>query len=614
MILRAVLAASIALSFAACSGGSGGSDPVDAALLPIDAAIDASPPIDAFVIPTLRNPVELPDAQLAQQAATLLGTGATMNCNQCHALTRERLRGWAAQSAHAVTTCFSNVAPTTAAEASAIIDCLRAQPGLATSGWPPDHLGIYATAARLDWFRYVWNLAFGAEGATQLSLFAGEAAMPRGDNPPFTQGQFDIVAEWFARDLPLLDDVIGADPPPTTCTTNVTAEVATHVETMATQGWRAINDENGILMFGCAGAATTRGCLASYPKADDTAYGTGWAATAPGQIIRVLRENRYSSAYWTRSSADGRYVSHGGASVQSQTYRATVIDLQQDREIPAAASYDPGFFPDNSGFVLQGGSAKFCEQSLLDDSPAMISFNEPQCRTTSAVGLYQHIGAVHNGDYWTVDGQFTNDNGGHQVTSSDPSSSFQSNASIDLTPMIHTGTQFVPRASVRVTLPREGDVVMSPSARLLVSRVSAGNGQSLYLMRKVVATPSGSTYTVQTPEVARYCVRGAKPAISYDERWMVYQHYVEANDWQSLGYTSAADPAFVTLRQSGASNVFLLELTTGLVRRLTTMHPGQYALYPHFRSDGWIYFLVRDGNTSREYVTASDAALMYEAQ
>ena len=39
------------------------------------------------------------------------------------------------------------------------------------------------------------------------------------------------------------------------------------------------------------------------------------------------------------------------------------------------------------------------------------------------------------------------------------------------------------------------------------------------------------------------------------------------------------------------------------------MHAGQYALYPHFRSDGWIYFLVRDKVTNKEYAVASDAAL-----
>jgi hypothetical protein len=41
------------------------------------------------------------------------------------------------------------------------------------------------------------------------------------------------------------------------------------------------------------------------------------------------------------------------------------------------------------------------------------------------------------------------------------------------------------------------------------------------------------------------------------------------------------------------------------------MHAGQYALYPHFRSDGWFYFLVRDKNTNHEYAVASDAALAW---
>jgi hypothetical protein len=40
------------------------------------------------------------------------------------------------------------------------------------------------------------------------------------------------------------------------------------------------------------------------------------------------------------------------------------------------------------------------------------------------------------------------------------------------------------------------------------------------------------------------------------------------------------------------------------------MGPGQYALYPHFRSDGWMYFLVRTLGTTAEHVIASDAALL----
>jgi hypothetical protein len=39
------------------------------------------------------------------------------------------------------------------------------------------------------------------------------------------------------------------------------------------------------------------------------------------------------------------------------------------------------------------------------------------------------------------------------------------------------------------------------------------------------------------------------------------------------------------------------------------MKAGQHALYPHWRADGWLYFLVRDRNNNKETLVASDAAL-----
>jgi hypothetical protein len=50
----------------------------------------------------------------------------------------------------------------------------------------------------------------------------------------------------------------------------------------------------------------------------------------------------------------------------------------------------------------------------------------------------------------------------------------------------------------------------------------------------------------------------------------------------------------------------------GQSRRITHTAPGQYALFPHFRSDGWIYFVVRTIQGD-EYFVASDAALSLEA-
>jgi hypothetical protein len=38
------------------------------------------------------------------------------------------------------------------------------------------------------------------------------------------------------------------------------------------------------------------------------------------------------------------------------------------------------------------------------------------------------------------------------------------------------------------------------------------------------------------------------------------------------------------------------------------MPEGSTALFPHFRSDNWFYFLVRDN--SGEYVIASDLAVI----
>jgi hypothetical protein len=108
-------------------------------------------------------------------------------------------------------------------------------------------------------------------------------------------------------------------------------------------------------------------------------------------------------------------------------------------------------------------------------------------------------------------------------------------------------------------------------------------------------------------------VNGGKPGFSFDERWAVIHRYVEDSDAEELGFTGPGDPGFAPYASSGAANIYLLDLKTGLLRRITHMQPGQYALFPHVRSDGWIYFMVRNMN-STEYIVASDAALVIENQ
>ena len=72
--------------------------------------------------------------------------------------------------------------------------------------------------------------------------------------------------------------------------------------------------------------------------------------------------------------------------------------------------------------------------------------------------------------------------------------------------------------------------------------------------------------------------------------------------------TSGSRRRATQILQKGSSNIIIVDMVTGARTRITTMKAGQYALYPHLRSDGWFYFLVRD-NTNKEFAVASDAAL-----
>jgi hypothetical protein len=105
---------------------------------------DAAPPdvaIDAPVAPAFRNPVSLPDDQLAQQALTILGaTGGGSECNACHGLTRQHLRYWRALTDTSMTSCLTDLAVSSQQSAQQMIDCLRAMPMVATSDFAVGHL------------------------------------------------------------------------------------------------------------------------------------------------------------------------------------------------------------------------------------------------------------------------------------------------------------------------------------------------------------------------------------------------------------------------------------------------------------------------------------------
>src|SRR5690606_17371597 len=141
-----------------------------------------------------------------------------------------------------------------------------------------------------------------------------------------------------------------------------------------------------------------------------------------------------------------------------------------------------------------------------------------------------------------------------------------------------------------------------PSSKLITSRIASQDGERQIGYRIRSYDLDAGT----TTEVGTVCMKGGKASISYNERMMVTHHFTEESDWQEFNtslhegdkFSGASDPRFTSYVRRSA-NIWMADLKSGKTYRLTFMNPGQYALYPHFRADGWLYFLVRDKNQNR---------------
>jgi len=387
--------------------------------------------------------------------------------------------------------------------------------------------------------------------------------------------------------------------------------VRAHITSMQTTGWAARNRGNNMMMYGCNGASNPTGCLAMKPEAGAGDIGANRSAIT-GAHLRVLYSSMSRSNFWTRGSADGRFVGRG----------IYVYDLSRSVEMRATgAMFDPAFFPDNSGFIYQP-NGRMCPMSMLTTgTPTAVAITGADSRcANSGVGLYQHLGTSLDGsDYWaTAAGSAAWDDGGHMATLTETPQNMRwtATAAMQLTLMAYDGSAYTAVGSRNIRTPYQGDAVISPSSRLVIARfVDQAGAYQGYILNRLDASHEGAAITASVTEVARYCVQGAKPAFSYDERYVAYHHYLGGGpdpdaDARELGFTGADDPGFAEYASRGASNIYLLDLLTGRSTRVTTMGAGQYALYPFFRNDGWLYFIVRTLGTTREYVIASDARLL----
>jgi hypothetical protein len=593
--------------------------------------------------PPLRDPVMLADADLAQEALGLLGSSAVGGngpCKNCHSLGRPTLTRWAKLTQDFADACLDQPDFEDQADVDAMFSCFQEQAG---DGEPfaPENFGIYAAAASLPWFSFLFEHASEVDNATREKQgFVTRVGMPRAGTA-WTQDEFDVVAEWFARRLPNMLELVPADSGEE-CTPGLDPRVAEHVAALATTGWRAKNASVPLLMFGCADGQSGSACLGGFPLAQTEANAEDWVSL-PGSQLRLLHDNSNApTTYWSRCSADGRYIASGLRDFDDEDRAGQIVDLDQERVIPSNFSYDATFFPDNSGFLVQQGggaesgsdavpsdgsvdageTAMLCQQSVLASEPTVLTGEEPECNQLSGrFGLYQQLATSLDGsDYWVIHGSYESDDGGFAPVLTNPSAAYEADSSVTFTPMVNQGNGYSASPSVRIELSRQGDPMLSPSGRLLVTRLKGrefttdADGFDL-----IAAEQSGyALYTVDTSgaapalaDVGRICVQGGKATFSFDERWMVFHHYVVDSDAVDLGFSSANAAGFADYQELGSSNLYLVDLLTGESRRLTNMPAGQYALFPHFRSDGWIYFVVRTLEND-EYFVATDAALVVE--
>jgi hypothetical protein len=400
--------------------------------------------------------------------------------------------------------------------------------------------------------------------------------------------------------------------------------------------WSRKNLENQLPMFACPDQAAgpynpASDCFKNFGQEVNIGIQQpGSDGEVPFRILK-LRETPRETYYWMRVSPDGRFVGNGSSEdldPKGGGFEGFFDDLKvSGRRVIVRAKYDPGFTPDNEWFLFQGANgehadAAFCRMGTLLTNTKIIPV-PPVClgRTEhdgSQIGLYQSIGAdPEGGPYVVAQGGWENDNGGNSasggrlVFNTDPMVKQGKN---NLNLFVFDGAKS--GLAETVTLTNEGDWVVSPSTRLVIGRYGQGSSQQhgyrIHMIKVQANAGKKSGYSATRQVVGEICnvesatklpaFRGSKVQVSLDDRFLATHRYDSAGEGTPLEASSA--------------DIMLYDMLTGNSMRVTNMPKGMYALYPSWRSDGWVYFLVRDrrNGAQPDYIAATNAAFWLSQQ
>jgi len=486
--------------------------------------------------------------------------------------------------------------------------------GRAINGLTTDKLGFFTAGLTLDGFKGLFSGNNNRFANIYRDSWVKNLSMPKG-KPALSQNDFLMALNWLVNDAPGKEKFLIHDGPQVCSSASETfigAGVKAHVRRMSLdgEGWNFRNLSNGLKMFACE---TNSKCFQNrvsgrevFPKVENLLKSAG--------EVRILHTIDADSTYWTRSSADGRYISYGGSPTSTIIDLMPMLQNKSARKIAVEGDYDPAFTPDNLSFMFQGQShgSRFCNVSMLAKRDlTTIDFNSSSCSKSDLnIGLYQGLGSsLDNGDITTLAGSFKSDEGSTLVQDTTPL--FGPDATMEIARIRASESAVFEKISAETfATPYIGNWMLSPSQTLAIGTVSAATpakkaqhgGYSILFTDADAITSDRKINPSQRSDSnsAQLCVgAGEKPQISYDERYVVYYAYEQHTNLVKSAQSSA--------------NLFVIDLLgDGKPVQITRMPKGVFAQFPHFRSDGWVYFDVLDTNKGVRQVMATDAILLLQ--
>lgn len=588
-----------------------------------------------------RHPFELsgPTPGSSIRAAEILGIltpadpSRSAKCTRCHTNFRTREGLWSLQGMTYVPFACFNAPLEDKTSAKLILSCLANldEPGQAIPpndprafvmedqaieagirALKPRNLGLFSAAVETEEFKK----AFVNAGFESLyNEWKGSVFMPfRGT--ALSKADFQFILSWVLTGMPGNESILIHNGPANVCEDSsksfIGANVRAHVKRMSEEGegWNFVNLARGVPMFACEGAA----CFQNQIDGKDVFQKMDGIVSGKGEVRKLFTLNERSN-FWARSSADGRFVAYGSSPL------STVIDLMPllqgsvIRSMKVEADFDPAFTPDNQAFIFQGGrhGTRICNQSLLTKSDLVtIDFVNQGCSESNLeIGLYQAIGnSLDNGDITTVNGSFKSDSGRELVQDTPPL--FPENSSMTISTVRRSdSTNFEKVSSQMIPTPFEANWMLSSSQKLAMGTISATNeakrarhgGYHLVMTDAEEISARGVLPAWNDDDSALLCVgHGEKPTLSFDERYLVYYAYEQHKGREA----DVMNPV------ESSADLYVIDLLgDGQARKITNMPKGQYAQFPHFRSDGWLYFSIYDANTQERSVAATDTILKF---